>query len=54
MVLPRTDPYVENTKEYARIDAQWLANLVDIFNTAMQQIENELASIDARLTAGGL
>ena len=52
--LPRQDPYLENVEEYAHIDIHWLANIVDIFNSAMDQIESELASIDARLTAGGL
>jgi hypothetical protein len=45
--LPRVDPYVENKEKYAHIDILWLANLVDILNSALDQI-------DARLTAGGL
>lgn len=52
--LPRTDPYLENNEVYAHIDVLWVANLVDIFNAAMTEIEAELASIEARLTAGGL
>jgi hypothetical protein len=52
--LPRTDPYLENPQNAAHIDILWLANLVDIFNTAMTDIEAELAAIDVRLTNGGL
>jgi hypothetical protein len=53
-VLPRTDPILENHDQPAQVDLLWLANLVDIFNSAMQQLDNDLATIDARLTAGGL
>lgn len=54
MALPRTDPYYEDKEDYVHLSPLWLANLVDIFNQAMTQIEAELGSIDARLTAGGL
>lgn len=54
VVLPRTDPYLENEKEFAHVDILWLANLVDTINEAMTQLETQLNSIDARLTAGGL
>jgi hypothetical protein len=32
----------------------WLANQVDIINSNYEELDNLLASIDARLTAGGL
>lgn len=54
MVLPRTDPYLENKEKFAHVDILWLANLVDTINAAMTDLEAALASIDARLTAGGL
>ncbi len=52
--LPRADTYLENRDDFAHIDVLWLATFVDIFNTAMQDIENDLSSINARLIAGGL
>ena len=54
VALVRTDPYMENKKDYAHVDPLWLSNLVDIYNSAMTQLEAEFMSIDARLTAGGL
>ncbi len=54
VVLPRQDPVLEDKDNYAQIDGLWIANLVDTFNSAIQQIEDELALMDARLTAGGL
>jgi hypothetical protein len=54
VALPRNDPFLKNEEDYAKIDALWLANLVDTYNSAMQQLDDALASIDARLTAGGL
>jgi hypothetical protein len=33
---------------------RWMTNLVDEINYNLQLIEDELTSIDARLTAGGL
>ena len=33
---------------------RWMTNIVDEINYNLQLIEDELASIDARLTAGGL
>lgn len=52
-MLPRQDPYVENKDDYVELDPQWVANLIDIYNEAMTLIENELASLDARITALG-
>lgn len=54
VVLPRVDPYLENKENYVKLDSLWVANLVDIINAAMTEIESSLASIDARLIAGGL
>lgn len=54
VVLPRTDPVLEDKNNYAHVDLLWLSNLVDIINSAFQIIETNLTSIDARLTAGGL
>ncbi len=52
--LPRTDPYYEDKQDYVHLSPLWLSNLVDIYNSSMTAIEAELASIDARLIAGGL
>lgn len=54
VALPRQDPFYENKETFAHLDPLWLANIVDIFNEAMTLIEQNLMSIDARLTAGGL
>lgn len=54
VALPRTDPYYEDKDNYVHLSPLWLANLVDIFNEAMTLIEQNIMSIDARLTAGGL
>ena len=52
-MLPRQDPYLENKENYAQLDPLWVANLVDIYNSAMQIIEGDLASLSARITALG-
>lgn len=52
--LPRQDAVIENEEEYVFIDPLWMSNFVDVYNSAIQLIEDELSSIDARLTAGGL
>jgi len=49
--LPRTDP---SPGKSANLFDLWVSNLVDTFNSAMQQLDTELSSLDARLTAGGL
>lgn len=54
MELPKQDPLYEDTVNYARIDLLWIANLVDTYNSAMQILEDNLMSIDTRLTNGGL
>lgn len=54
VTLQKLDPYSEDKKEDIRLSPLWLANLVDTYNTAMTQIEAQLNSIEARLTAGGL
>ena len=54
VVLPRVDTILQNKDQPALVDVLWFANLVDEINTAMQDIEIALASIDARLIAGGL
>lgn len=54
VVLPRQDTYLENEQKFAHIDVLWVAHLVDTFNTAMQDLEDALSAIDARLIAGGL
>lgn len=52
--LPRQDAVVENEQQHVFIDPLWISNFVDVYNSAIQLIEDELSSIDARLTAGGL
>ena len=54
VALPRTDPYYDDKQNYAHVSVQWLSNLVDIYNSAMTEIEASIMDIDARLTAGGL
>lgn len=53
MALPRLDPYLENKENYVRIDELWLSNLVDIFDSAMKIIEDNLISLDERITSLG-
>jgi hypothetical protein len=51
VALPRNDP---SPGKASGLYDQWMSNLVDTYNEAMRQIENEISAIDARLTAGGL
>ena len=51
--LPRQDSIIENEDEHVFVDHLWLANFVDVFNSAIQLIEDELTSLDARITALG-
>jgi hypothetical protein len=51
--LPKIDPYLEEKEDYARIDVMWLVNTVDSINSALQTIQENLMSLDARITALG-
>jgi hypothetical protein len=51
--LRRIDPPPIAYTQFANEFENWLTNLVDEINFAMTQIENELESLDVRLTAIG-
>ena len=54
VALPRIDPATEINEEDQDLFNLWVSNLVDTINSAMEMLDADLASIDARLTAGGL
>ena len=54
VVLPRVDSAYIYDSQFTEDYKKWLANLVDTLNSALSLIEDELMSVDARLTAGGL
>lgn len=51
--LPRQDAFIENKDNQVYVDALWLANFVDIYNSSMQLIEDELLDLSERITALG-
>lgn len=51
--LPRLDSAPVNYEKFSPEFDRWLGIFVDTLNTALQDIETELASLDARLIALG-
>jgi hypothetical protein len=53
-VLPRIDSVPVAYLNHQDDDlVKWMTNLVDTLNTALDQLDTDLAAIDARLTACG-
>lgn len=52
-MLPRIDnvpiDYIDINEDFKK----WLTNLVDTLNTTLDQLDNQIADIEARLTACG-
>jgi hypothetical protein len=53
MALPRIDNFPVQYMDLNDDVEKWLTNLVDTLNAILDQLDADLATIDARLTACG-